>query len=296
MQIYVFLRSDLLWLNIYPDKNPVKNSYLVPALHVRAVRGQQAEYTVLYSHGNAEDIGYEQSFVREMAKLTNMDFFSYEYPGYSLSRYTSENRSKQVSTSEGNVNRAAEAAWRYLVNEAGVPANRIIMFGRSIGSGPTVHIASQKSMFGVSAGKQPQFAAGVFLISPILSTVRAVCNPCCAITCFCFDMFPNHKKILHVGAPVAIMHSLDDEVVKVYNGQKLASMLSENMEFSPLWMETGGHNEIDPDIILDQFLKFVAFLKEREAPQQMEENQVENYPPTLCEKPALHDFRNGFVA
>lgn len=264
-------------------------------MYIRAVRGKKAEYTVIYSHGNAEDIGYEQMFIRDMAKATGMDYLVYEYPGYSLSQFTAEKPSNRISSTEQNINQASEAAWRFLVNEEKIPANRIILFGRSIGSGPTVHLASRRTITGVHESATPQHAAGVFLISPILSTVRAICNPCLAYTFCCYDKFPNHSKIKQVNATVAIMHAKDDEVVKYYNGETLSKTLGDKLSFEPLWLTEGGHNDIDPEAVLDYFLKFKEYLIQGQAPRvQTVDDFV--YPSTLTEKPELSDFKEGYSA
>lgn len=109
--------------------------------------------------------------------------------------------------------RAADAAWRYLVDDAGVDPKKIIIFGRSIGSGPSVYLASQASISGTVCPTSPRNVAGVFLISPIKSTIRAVCGPKLAACCFCYDKFPNIDRIGKIETHVAIMHARDDEYV-----------------------------------------------------------------------------------
>ena len=64
---------------------------------------------------------------------------SYSYCSYSLSKL---NHGAQPS--EAGCKRSVEAAWRYLTTELQVPAQDIVIFGRSIGSGPAVHLASRQ--------------------------------------------------------------------------------------------------------------------------------------------------------
>lgn len=50
------------------------------------------------------------------------------------------------SPSEKNAYADIQAAYDWLTSEGGVPANRIIFFGRSLGSGPTTHLASKSEV------------------------------------------------------------------------------------------------------------------------------------------------------
>lgn len=149
--------------------------------------------------------------MRELSKLTNCDVLLYEYPGYSLTRFTATSPKTKFRSSEKNVLLAAEAAFRFLVNDAGVTPSSIIIYGRSIGSGPSVHLASLKTLRGIPPESGPVNVAGLFLITPFLSTVRAVIGSKTAKCCFCYDKFPNHKKIARVKTHTAILHSRDDE-------------------------------------------------------------------------------------
>jgi hypothetical protein len=57
----------------------------VPAIHIRYKgRGRQAaaegRYTIIYSHGNAEDIGENLGWYAQLANATQADVVGYEYP------------------------------------------------------------------------------------------------------------------------------------------------------------------------------------------------------------------------
>ena len=55
---------------------------LIPAMHVRQTDRSAARYTLLYSHGNAEDIGMIGCFLTDLARLLSIDVVCYDYSGY----------------------------------------------------------------------------------------------------------------------------------------------------------------------------------------------------------------------
>eukprot|EP00854_Cymbomonas_tetramitiformis_P013605 gene13605-16086_t len=127
----------------------------IPALHMRCTG---ARFTLIYSHGNAEDIGILLEEVGEIARHTRANVLAYEYVGYSLSGLEGH------SPSEGGCYRSIEAAWRYLTADLSIAPDDIVLFGRSIGTGPTVGLAS-------GIGKA---CAGVVLQSPLASGARVL--------------------------------------------------------------------------------------------------------------------------
>jgi hypothetical protein len=73
---------------------------LIPAVHIThngndgndngpgsngiAAPGGYAKYTLLYSHGNAEDLGLISSFLSDLARLLQVDVLCYDYSGYGV--------------------------------------------------------------------------------------------------------------------------------------------------------------------------------------------------------------------
>eukprot|EP01050_Picozoa_sp_SAG11_P003757 SAG11_NODE_220_length_12154_cov_92.233347_6_plen_287_part_00 len=114
----------------------------IPALHVRLHGdprggGQRTPFTIVYSHGNGEDLGVIMDLIDGVSIATGCDVMAYDYVGYSLSRL------EGLAPTEAGCYRSIDAAWRYLVVEQGVPPSRVVLYGRSLGSGPTVDLASR---------------------------------------------------------------------------------------------------------------------------------------------------------
>jgi fermentation-respiration switch protein FrsA (DUF1100 family) len=176
----------------------------------------QARYTILYSHGNAEDLG---DLLWVFTELRDMGFsvFGYDYHGYGTS---------QGSPTERNTYRDINAAYNYLTQQHGIPPQRIIAYGRSVGTGPAVDLATRQKV------------GGLILESPFLTAFRLMTR----IPIVPFDKFRNIDKINRVHSPILLMHGRRDEVVPFSNGQKLFEAANEPKRF--LWVDAARHNDL----------------------------------------------------
>jgi pimeloyl-ACP methyl ester carboxylesterase len=246
-------RDDLVYLSTASEDDG-----RIPAVHVRSCSADappaERRMTILYSHGNAEDLGLHMPLVEALAEVSGCDVLSYEYVGYSLSKLEGK------VASESGCLRSIDAAWRYLVESLSIPPGRIIIFGRSIGSGPTVDLASRECP---GTQHSPLDAAGVLLQSPIASGARAVLGTAASVVGYPLDIFRNYRKVHKIRAPVAIMHGTADEVVPCENGRALFRSLQQ--PFAPLWMEGRGHNDMPDTQVLEYAKLFAAKLNEARA-------------------------------
>ena len=78
------------------------------------------------------------------------------------------------------------------IGRFGIAADRIILYGQSIGTVPTVDLASR------------ELCAGVVLHSPLASGLRVI-RPSTTCNLWC-DPFPSIKKIGRVRSPVLFIH------------------------------------------------------------------------------------------
>lgn len=163
----------------------------------------------------------------------------YDYSGYGLSTGKS---------SEANCYADIDAAYNYLTTEKRIPPKRIVLFGRSLGSGPTVELASR-------LGRN---LAGVVLIAALTSCVRVVFNSPSTLK---FDMFANIDKIHRIGVPVFCVHGMLDDVVPFAHGVELARRARYPLE--PLWIRGGGHNNLEGTRFqYEVFLRYMKVLAE----------------------------------
>ncbi len=154
-----------------------------------------ANYTILYSHGNAEDLGRIRQRLEHLRTL-GVSVFAYDYRGYGTS---------QGSPSEQNAYQDIEAAYRYLTETLGISPSQIILYGRSLGSGTSVEIASREPI------------AGLILESPFTSTFRVITR----IAIVPFDRFDNLRKIGKVRCPILFLHGTQDQLIPLHHSETL---------------------------------------------------------------------------
>jgi fermentation-respiration switch protein FrsA (DUF1100 family) len=176
-----------------------------------------AKFTLLVSHGNAEDLGDDRYWLEELRRA-GFSVFAYDYEGYG----TSEGKA-----SEKTVYQDEAAAYDYLAINLRTPPDRIVIFGRSVGTGPATYIAARRP------------AAGLILQSPFVSAFRVLTR----IPLLPFDKFPNYKNIRHVHCPVLIMHSHGDTVIAAWHGQKLFDLANEPKQL--FWAQHADHNDME---------------------------------------------------
>ncbi len=175
-----------------------------------------AAHTILFSHGNAEDIGHIEPFVR-LLRDQGFAVLTFDYRGYGLSKgFPSEEKSyKDI-----------DAAYDYLVNDRMIPAERIILHGRSLGGGVVLDIATRKP------------AGGLILESTFTSAARVLTR----IKVLPFDKFDNISKITAVACPVLVIHGKMDNTIPFHHGEELYAAANEPK--THLWIENAGHNNL----------------------------------------------------
>ena len=76
-------------------------------------------------------------------------------------------------------------------------------------------------------------------------------------------MFPNYLRVKDINRPVAILHARDDKIIKIFNAIELYQSLN-NKHFQPLWLNRGGHNNINREVIEQYLIQFKEYLQENE--------------------------------
>lgn len=119
-------------------KNPTEiistKNGVIPCLYMPYLGGSSK--LMIYFHGNAEDIGLAMellSFIKDMMKV---HVLAMEYPGYGV--YEGEPDANQIGLDAQNV-------FDFLTRVQGLKEDQIILFGRSIGSGPASIVASERT-------------------------------------------------------------------------------------------------------------------------------------------------------
>jgi fermentation-respiration switch protein FrsA (DUF1100 family) len=175
-----------------------------------------ANYTLIYSHGNAEDLGQIRP-VLEILRQAGTSVVGYDYSGYGLSG---------GRPSERQAYQDIRAVYRYTVDELGVPPEQIVIHGRSVGGGPSLHLAMQEPI------------AGLILESTFTSAFRVVLP----FPVFPFDKFPNRDRIPQIDCPVLILHGEADRTIPLWHGQTLYELAPEPKQ--AVWIPEATHNDL----------------------------------------------------
>jgi len=173
-------------------------------------------FTILFSHGNAEDIGDDEIFL-EGIRGAGFSVFAYDYQGYG----TSEGKPTELHAYED-----VDAAYTYLVQTFHIQPNKIISFGRSVGSGPATELALHHAV------------AGLVLQSPFTSAFRVLTR----VSLLPFDRFDNLSKITKLHCPLLIIHGTEDSVISIAHGKELFAAANEPKQ--ALWVERANHNDV----------------------------------------------------
>lgn len=125
-----------------------------------------------------------------------------EYPGYGLLR--------GMTPSEDGVYEVALTAFRFLVDEINVRYSQIILFGRSLGSGPAVFLAAQYPV------------GGLILVSAFSSIKAAVQSIVGRLFAWTFtERFPNSKIIANVSCSTLFIHGECDGLIPAEHSLRL---------------------------------------------------------------------------
>ncbi|MBD2499333.1 alpha/beta hydrolase [Anabaena azotica] len=220
--VYVYLRADsMIFLpqpSSYQDTQAIFKLKSGGETKISAVYlvNPTAKYTILYAHGNAEDLGEIKQFLEQLRDL-GFNVLAYDYRGYGTSEGT---------PTENHAYQDIDAAYNYLIKDLKIPPKNIIVFGRSVGGGSAVDLAARQPI------------GGLILESTFTSAFRVVVP----IKILPFDKFNNLQKIKAVRCPVLIIHGQADEIISVTHGQKLyAAAPSPKLS---LWVENASHNDV----------------------------------------------------
>jgi abhydrolase domain-containing protein 17 len=218
----IFLSDRLIFqpqLSSYKDTPEIIKLRIAQGKNISAVYlpNPTAKFTILYSHGNAEDIGDLRPWLEALQK-SGFSVFAYDYEGYGTSEGT---------PSEKAVYTDVNAAYEYLTSTLQVPSNRIISYGRSVGNGASIELASRRPVGGLIVQSGFTSAFVVLTKVPIVP----------------FDKFRNISKIRHVNCPILVIHGRKDNVIPFSNGERLFAAAREPK--SSFWVENAGHNDLE---------------------------------------------------
>ncbi|CAE8738850.1 unnamed protein product [Polarella glacialis] len=162
----------------------------------------KAATVMMFFHANAEDLGMSFAILKHMRDQFKVNVLAVEYPGYGLLQ--------SMAPSEEGVYEVSLTTFRFLVDAIGVCYSQIILFGRSLGSGPAVYLASQFPV------------GGLILVSAFSSIRAAVQSIVGRLVALAFgERFPNSQIIANVSCSCLFIHGEADGLIPMEHSLRL---------------------------------------------------------------------------
>jgi len=228
--VYLF-QSYLIY---FPDKTLVMNPgqigisyekiFLHTSDHVKIhswyMFAENPKGTILFCHGNAGNISHRFESIQIFYQL-GLNVFIFDYRGFGKS---------DGKPDEEGTYKDAEAAWDYLINEKKISPDKIIIFGRSLGSAVAAWLAKEKQPAAVilesSFTSVPDMAAKIYPFLPVRLLSK-------------FD-YPTKEYVAQIRSPKLFIHSKGDELIPFSHGQKNFELAAEPKQFLEIH---GSHND-----------------------------------------------------
>jgi len=176
-----------------------------------------ARYTLVYFHGNAEDLGTLAPHLRDLRDRLGVSVLGWDYRGYGLSG---------GRPGEPETLRDAHTVLKYVTDRLGVPPDRIILYGWSLGGGPATEVAST------------QRVRGLILQSAFTSAFRVMTH----IRILPFDKFVVLEELPRVSCPVLVIHGTADRTIPFSHGLKIYAAVP-GAKYH-LWVDGADHNNL----------------------------------------------------
>ncbi len=210
----------------------VNENTTIHALHFFA---NNPKGVILYFHGNAGSLEGWGQVGEEFASL-GYDVLISDYRTFGKSTGT---------ISESAFYEDAQMLYDFLLEK--YDPSQIIIYGRSIGTGVAIDLASkntaQQLILETPFKNMTELAGSKMKIFPVKALLRF--------------SFKSDEKILKVKYPIHIFHGTDDEVIPYYHAQDFATLLGNTEMLTTL--ENGGHNNLSD--FSAYWIKIKALLK-----------------------------------
>jgi len=174
----------------------------------------------LYFHGNGGALRYRVDRFRQLT-AQGEGLVALSYRGYAGST---------GRPSEAGLIADARAAYDFAAKRYG--AERILLWGESLGSGVALALAAERPV------------ARIVLEAPFVSAVDIAAGvyPFLPVRLLMKDQFRSDLRVAKVTAPVLVMHGDRDEVVPISSGQRLYKLITSPKRFVRL--AGGGHENL----------------------------------------------------
>jgi len=205
-------------------------------VHIAAwhVPPRDGKPVILYFHGNGGALRFRVERFRRLI-ADGIGLLALEYRGYG---------GLAGSPSEAGLIADAQAAYRFAV--ARYPAQQLVLWGESLGSGVALAIAAERPV------------GRVILEAPFTSAVAVGARHYwyLPVSLLMKDQFRSDMRIAKVTAPLMIMHGVQDHVVPYAMGERLFDLANKPKHL--VRFLDGDHEDLDANGALDAVARFLA--------------------------------------
>lgn len=192
---------------------------------------------IVHFHGNGEQLADLVPLARALA-ASGAGVLAVEYPGYGLA--------EARSPCEAALYADADAALHHLEDQLGIPRERTVLQGQSLGSGVAVEMARRG------------YGHRLVLISPFTSVVDMAARvaPLLPTRWLVRDAFDNAAKVPSLELPALVIHGTRDELIPIEMGRRIAAALPDGQLIE---IAGAGHNDLfvrDGDTIIQLLTAF----------------------------------------
>ena len=185
------------------------------------------------------------AILRPLSELIPVHIMAFEYPKYGLCVESQE-------SSEKMVNNHAESTYSFVCDTLEWPADRIIVHGHSLGTGPACHIASTRLIGGLVL--QSAFTSLPNLIQEKIGILSIFINiPC----------FDNLQSMKRTHCPTLFIHGQRDSLIPFHHSQILFNSLYHTEKKRLVLLPDDDHSSISACTI---FSFVQSFLRENFSP------------------------------
>jgi uncharacterized protein len=184
------------------------------------VHRSDAKGYIVFCHGNAGNIADRLASLKMLHQIGYATLII-DYRGYGES---------EGKPSEEGLYMDAEAAWRYLVDDRGIAADRVVLFGRSLGGAVAIELAKRHK-------------PGALVVESTFTSLVDVARHhyrLLPVNLLLRHRYESITKVPNITCPKLFLHGSEDDLIPIELGKRLFEAAAEPKEFVAT---PGGHNE-----------------------------------------------------
>ena len=232
---HVLSYSNVEEISIQADDNTSLHGWLVSS------QGEEPSPLIIYYGGNAEEVSH---MISQAHNFPGFSLLLMNYRGYGLS---------QGVPSERNLTQDAERVFDEITKRQDIDSSRVVVMGRSIGTGVAVHIAAQRDV------------QAAILVTPYDSLVKIAQSSVriYPVAWFMRNRFQSDAVAPDIDVPMLALVAGNDTIIPRASSLRLVEHWGGDVQLEVI--EEAGHNDIFyHDVFWDSIKDFLRRLAPRQ--------------------------------